>query len=200
MFKIWMRWFATSLLIALACSAAAQPAPTVDATLASRPETVVWGFITADLPPALTIIVGPNHHDRYRLAPGSSWQGGSGSVLCERRHSERSGAAGRAVCLGELTRNPLGGRMRSHAEPQYLPAGMLQNQKSIQQPERVRGDHEQIHRRDAVRCSGARSESGSKHFLHLMASLPMSYGRAMMKVYATAAARSDGQGHERGDQ
>jgi hypothetical protein len=77
--------------------------------------------------------------------------------------------------------------MLSHAQPQYLTAGMLQNQKSIQQPERDRGDHEQIHRRDAVRCSGARSESGSKHFLHLMASLPMSYGRAMMKVYTTSA-------------
>src|ERR1700704_5549440 len=35
-----------------------------------------------------------------------------------------------AVCLGELTRNPLGGRMRSHARPQYLPAGMPQDQKS----------------------------------------------------------------------
>ena len=43
--------------------------------------------------------------------------------------------------------------MLSHAQPQYLTAGMLQNQKSIQQPERDRGDHEQIHRRDAVRCS-----------------------------------------------
>src|SRR5215467_1526766 len=55
MFKILKRWFAAGLLIALACPAAAQPAPTVDATLASRPETIVWGYITADLPPALTI-------------------------------------------------------------------------------------------------------------------------------------------------
>src|SRR5215470_3041317 len=55
MVKILKRWFATGLFIALACPAAAQPAPTVDATLASRPETVVWGYITADLPPALTI-------------------------------------------------------------------------------------------------------------------------------------------------
>jgi acetamidase/formamidase len=55
MVKILKRWFATGLVIALACPAAAQPAPTVDATLASRPETVVWGYITADLPPALTI-------------------------------------------------------------------------------------------------------------------------------------------------
>ena len=55
MINILKRWFATGLLIALACPAAAQPAPTVDATLASRPETIVWGYITADLPPALTI-------------------------------------------------------------------------------------------------------------------------------------------------
>jgi acetamidase/formamidase len=55
MIKILKQWFATGLLIALACPAAAQPAPTVDATLASRPETIVWGYITADLPPALTI-------------------------------------------------------------------------------------------------------------------------------------------------
>ncbi len=56
-----------------------------------------------------------------------------------------------AVCLGELTRNPLAARMRGHAQPQNLTAGMPQDQKSIQQPERDRGDHEQIHRRDAVR-------------------------------------------------
>jgi acetamidase/formamidase len=55
MVKILKVWFAIGLVIALACPAAAQPAPTVDATLASRPETVVWGYITADLPPALTI-------------------------------------------------------------------------------------------------------------------------------------------------
>src|ERR1700704_4056559 len=41
--------------------------------------------------------------------------------------------------------------MRGHAQPQNLTAGMPQDQKSIQQPERDRGDHEQIHRRDAVR-------------------------------------------------
>ncbi len=56
-----------------------------------------------------------------------------------------------AVCLGELTRNPLGARMRGHAQPQNLTAGMPQDQKSIQQLKRDRGDHEQIHRRDAVR-------------------------------------------------
>jgi acetamidase/formamidase len=55
MVKILKVWFATGLVIALACPAAAQPAPTVDATLASRPETIVWGYITADVPPALTI-------------------------------------------------------------------------------------------------------------------------------------------------
>src|SRR5437764_12435907 len=44
--------------IALAASAAAQPQPanmTPDATLRSTPETVVWGYITADLPAALQI-------------------------------------------------------------------------------------------------------------------------------------------------
>jgi acetamidase/formamidase len=55
MVKILKVWFAAGLVIALACPAAAQPAPTVDATLASRPETIVWGYITADVPPALTI-------------------------------------------------------------------------------------------------------------------------------------------------
>ena len=55
MFKTLMRLLATGLMIAFACPASAQPVPTADATLASRPETVVWGYITADLPPALTI-------------------------------------------------------------------------------------------------------------------------------------------------
>jgi acetamidase/formamidase len=55
MFKTLMRLLATSLMIAFACPASAQPVPAADATLASRPETVVWGYITADLPPALTI-------------------------------------------------------------------------------------------------------------------------------------------------
>ncbi|HMA74221.1 MAG TPA: acetamidase/formamidase family protein [Xanthobacteraceae bacterium] len=42
----------------LACAAAAQTAPAnpvPDATLRSTPQNVVWGYITADLPPALTI-------------------------------------------------------------------------------------------------------------------------------------------------
>src|SRR5215510_2930484 len=55
MVEILKQWFAAGLVIALTCPAAAQPAPTVDATLPSRPETIVWGYITADLPPALTI-------------------------------------------------------------------------------------------------------------------------------------------------
>jgi acetamidase/formamidase len=49
-----------SAFIALATSAAAQPLPppanaVPDATLRSTPETVVWGYITADLPAALQI-------------------------------------------------------------------------------------------------------------------------------------------------
>src|SRR6516225_12423965 len=43
-----------------------------------------------------------------------------------------------AVCLGELTGNPLGARMRGHTQPHKLAAGVLQNQKSIQQPKRDR--------------------------------------------------------------
>ena len=35
-----------------------------------------------------------------------------------------------AVCLGELPRNSLGARMRGHAQPQNLTAGMPQNQSS----------------------------------------------------------------------
>jgi len=44
--------------ITLVASAAAQPAPiniTPDATLHSTPETVIWGYITADVPPTLQI-------------------------------------------------------------------------------------------------------------------------------------------------
>ena len=55
MFKTLMQWLATGVMIVFAWRALAQPAPTVDAMLASRPETVIWGYITADLPPALTI-------------------------------------------------------------------------------------------------------------------------------------------------
>jgi acetamidase/formamidase len=43
------------ILVALGTSAAAQTPGTPDATLRSTPETVIWGYITADVPPALTI-------------------------------------------------------------------------------------------------------------------------------------------------
>jgi len=33
--------------------------------------------------------------------------------------------------LGELLRNPFGGRMRGHSQPQKLPASMLQDQKPV---------------------------------------------------------------------
>ena len=52
--------------------------------------------------------------------------------------------------LGQLPRNPFGGRMGGHPQPEELPARMLQDQKSIQQPKRDRRHHKQIHRRDAV--------------------------------------------------
>jgi adenylate cyclase len=41
----------------------------------------------------------------------------------------------------------MGARARGHTQPQKLTAGMLQDQKSIQQSKRDRRDYEQIHRR-----------------------------------------------------
>jgi hypothetical protein len=55
-----------------------------------------------------------------------------------------------AIGFGQLTGNPLGARACGHTQPQKLAAGMLQDQKSIQQPKRDRRDYEQIHRRNAV--------------------------------------------------
>src|SRR6516164_2832346 len=55
-----------------------------------------------------------------------------------------------AVGFGQLTGNPMGARACGHTQPQKLAAGMLQDQKSIQQPKRNRRDYEQIHRRNAV--------------------------------------------------
>jgi acetamidase/formamidase len=45
----------TCILVALATTAQAQTGNPPDATLRSTPETVIWGYITADVPPALTI-------------------------------------------------------------------------------------------------------------------------------------------------
>lgn len=45
-------------IVSVALPAAAQPVPSnplPDATLRSTPQTVIWGYISADLPPALTI-------------------------------------------------------------------------------------------------------------------------------------------------
>src|SRR5260221_8780280 len=55
-----------------------------------------------------------------------------------------------AVSLNQLTLNPIGARACDHTQPHKLAAGMLQDQKSIQQPKRDRRDYEQIHRGDAV--------------------------------------------------
>jgi hypothetical protein len=55
-----------------------------------------------------------------------------------------------AVRFGQLTGNPMGAWTCGHAQPQKLAPGMLQDQKSIQQPKRDRRDYEQIHRRNAV--------------------------------------------------
>jgi len=51
-------WLFTAAMLALAGTALAQPAPPnnkPDATLRSTPETVVWGYFAADIPPALRI-------------------------------------------------------------------------------------------------------------------------------------------------
>jgi len=53
---------------------------------------------------------------------------------------------------GRSAISPAASQATTHtATPARSEAGMPQDQKSIQQPERDRGDHEQIHRRDAVR-------------------------------------------------
>ena len=55
-----------------------------------------------------------------------------------------------AVGFSQLTGDPMGARPCGHTQPHKLAAGMLQDQKSIQQPKRDRWDYEQIHRRNAV--------------------------------------------------
>src|SRR5207245_2702306 len=50
------------------------------------------------------------------------------------------------VRLGQLTADPIGTRACGHTQPQKLAAGMLQDQKSIQQPKRDRPDSAQNHR------------------------------------------------------
>jgi len=54
------------------------------------------------------------------------------------------------VCLDDLTSNPFGARMRGYTQPQKLTTTVPQDQESVQQPKRDRGDHEQIHRGNAV--------------------------------------------------
>jgi hypothetical protein len=55
-----------------------------------------------------------------------------------------------AAGSGQLAGNPMGARACGHTQPQKLAAGMLQDQKSIQQPKRDRRDDEQVHRGDAL--------------------------------------------------
>jgi acetamidase/formamidase len=55
---ILIRCFVACMMAGMAWCAGAQTVPpkaTQDATLRSTPETVIWGYLTADLPPALTI-------------------------------------------------------------------------------------------------------------------------------------------------
>jgi hypothetical protein len=65
-----------------------------------------------------------------------------------------------AVGFGQLTGNPMGARACGHAQPQKLATGMLQDQKSIQQPKRDRRDlrtnpSTQCHRRDYAERSSS---------------------------------------------
>jgi acetamidase/formamidase len=56
--QIWTGWLAGAVFLGLSTAAAAQPVPvnrTPDATLHSTPETVVWGYFAADIPPVLRI-------------------------------------------------------------------------------------------------------------------------------------------------
>ena len=56
--QTWMGWLASAVFLGLSTAAAAQPVPvnrTPDATLRSTPETVVWGYFAADIPPVLRI-------------------------------------------------------------------------------------------------------------------------------------------------
>jgi acetamidase/formamidase len=53
-----MQWIVAGAMVGVASFAAAQPAPPdnkPDATLRSTPDTVVWGYFAADIPPALRI-------------------------------------------------------------------------------------------------------------------------------------------------
>jgi acetamidase/formamidase len=56
--QTWMGWLVSAVILGLSTAAAAQPVPvnrTPDATLHSTPETVVWGYFAADIPPVLRI-------------------------------------------------------------------------------------------------------------------------------------------------
>src|ERR1700674_5701287 len=52
--------------------------------------------------------------------------------------------------LDQLTSNPFRGRVSGCSKAHDLPPAVTQDQHTVEQPERDRRDHEQIHRRDAV--------------------------------------------------
>jgi hypothetical protein len=53
--------------------------------------------------------------------------------------------------LNQLLGNPFGGWMRRGPQSQNPAPIMSQDEQTIEKPERNRGDHEQVHRGDAVR-------------------------------------------------
>jgi hypothetical protein len=92
------------------------------------------------LPPPLTAARLASSTTRCSL-----WPSGDSS-----RTIVRAGRIHSRTAFGQLTGNPMGARACGHTQPQKLAAGMLQDQKPIQQPKRDRRDYEQIHRGEAV--------------------------------------------------
>jgi hypothetical protein len=67
--QTWMGWLVSAVFLGLSTAAAAQPVPvnrTPDATLRSTPETVIWGYFAADIPP-VAHQVRTDRQDRYRF-------------------------------------------------------------------------------------------------------------------------------------
>src|SRR5215468_8554284 len=58
------------------------------------------------------------------------------------------------VSFDKLTSNPLGSRVPGHPEPDDLPSIVTQNQQTVQELERDRRYHEQVHRCDSIGMVG----------------------------------------------
>src|SRR5215470_13066807 len=58
------------------------------------------------------------------------------------------------VTFDKLTRNPLGSRVLGHPEPYDLASSVTQNQQTVQELERDRRYHEQVHRCNSIGMVG----------------------------------------------